>query len=138
MRCNSSCWSQWHLDRMSDQLLRLQKKENNSQEICKRSCRKIKREILSKHGSFFLANLEVIITRISTTKNRWNFRLLQQVLHFEQRIARQRECSLKKEKGKSARNLQDLDWKSWENLKGSRICKIKSCRFLTGFLQENK
>ena len=77
--------------------------------FCKRSCRKIKREILSKHGSFFLANLEVIITRISTTKNRWNFRLLQQVLHFEQRIARQRECSLEKEKGKSARNLQDLD-----------------------------
>jgi hypothetical protein len=29
---------------------------------------KIKREILSKHGSFALANLEVIITRISTTK----------------------------------------------------------------------
>ena len=72
--------------------------------FCKRSCRKIKREILSKHGSFFLANLEVIITRISTTKNRWNFRLLQQVLHFEQRIARQRECSLEKEKGKSARD----------------------------------
>jgi hypothetical protein len=46
----------------------------------------------------------VIITRISTTKNRWNFRLLQQVLHFEQRIARQRECSLEKEKGKSARD----------------------------------
>jgi hypothetical protein len=27
------------------------------------------------------------------------------VLHFEQRIARQRECSLEKEKGKSARDL---------------------------------
>jgi len=30
------------------------------------------------------------------------------VLHFEQRIARQRECSLEKEKGKSARNLQEI------------------------------
>jgi hypothetical protein len=72
-------------------------------EICKRSSRKRKRKILSKHGSFALENLEVIITRISTTKNRLNFRILQQVLHFEQRIARQRECSLEKEKGKSAR-----------------------------------
>jgi hypothetical protein len=53
---------------MSDQLLCLQKKENNSQEICERSCRKRKREILSKHGSFALANLEVIITRISHKK----------------------------------------------------------------------
>ena len=31
--------------------------------------------------------------------------LLQQVLHFEQRIARQRECRLEKDKGKSARDL---------------------------------
>jgi len=36
--------------------------------FCERSCRKRKREILSKHGSFALANLEVIIKRISNKK----------------------------------------------------------------------